>query len=76
MFNNSAVGNCIRKRKLHQISSLIHAGKQQKMISWEDSVRELKNKGHLSPQDETRIINEVKRMSLQAEANKPQGRDA
>lgn len=62
MFNNSAIATCIRKRKLHQLQSLIHAGRQQqKMMTWEDSVGELQRKNVIQQQHATQILGSVLR---------------
>ena len=50
MLNNGAFAHCIRQRKLHQIQSLIQTGRGADMITWEDSVNELKGKKLLSAQ--------------------------
>jgi twitching motility protein PilT len=62
-FNNSAIAHCIRKRKLHQIQSLMHSGKGQKMITLEDSLRELRQRRMLSARDEARLLAELRRLS-------------
>ena len=61
LFNNSAVANCIRQRKLHQLQSIIHSGRQkQGMVTWEDSVRALEQKRAILPQHATRVINRIR----------------
>jgi twitching motility protein PilT len=63
MLNNAAIAHCIRQRKLHQIQSMMHAGKGQKMLTVEDSLRELRQRRMLSAQDEARVLAELKRLS-------------
>lgn len=62
-FNNAAIAHCIRKRKLHQIQSLMHSGKGQKMLTLEDSLAELRQRRLVSARDEARLLAELRRLS-------------
>ncbi len=64
LFHNSAIANCIRKRKLHQIESLMQSGRSQNMITWADSVRELSNRGLINPRTAERLLAEDGRSAL------------
>lgn len=48
MLNNSAVANMIRENKIFQIDQAIQTGKQQGMITMEDSVKQLLMQGIIS----------------------------
>lgn len=58
MFNNNAIAHCIRKRKLHQLQSLMQAGRGQNMLLWEDSVRDHQQRRTISPQLAKRLLGE------------------
>lgn len=58
MFNNNAIAHCIRKRKLHQLQSLMQAGRGQNMLLWEDSVRDHQQRRAISPQLAKRLLGE------------------
>ncbi|MEL6181770.1 MAG: PilT/PilU family type 4a pilus ATPase, partial [Myxococcota bacterium] len=61
LFNNGAVANCIRQRKLHQLQSLIHSGRQkQGMMTWEDTVRLLEQRRLLLPQHAQRVLDRLR----------------
>ena len=48
LFHNGGIGNCIRKRKLHQLQSLMQSGRNQSMITWNDSLRDLLSRNLIS----------------------------
>ncbi len=62
LLNNSAVAHCIRKRKLHQLQSLMQSGRGQGMILWEDSVRDLQKKRLISSTLAQNLLKEEGRM--------------
>lgn len=64
LLHNAAIANCIRKRKLHQIESLMQSGRGQNMITWSDSVRELANRGLITQQIAQRLLAEDGRSAL------------
>jgi twitching motility protein PilT len=64
LFHNAAIANCIRKRKLHQIESLMQSGRGQNMITWADSVRELSNRGLITQKTAQRLLAEDGRAAL------------
>ncbi len=45
MFYNPAIANLIRERKTYQLLSVLQTGKKQGMITMDDSIRDLLNKG-------------------------------
>jgi twitching motility protein PilT len=48
MVNNSAIGNLIRENKIFQIAQAMQTGKQQGMITMEDSMRDLFELGYIN----------------------------
>jgi twitching motility protein PilT len=61
MLSNSAISNCIRQRKLHQLRSLIHSGKTAGMITMEDSINDLRTQNVITSQTAARMISLAKR---------------
>jgi len=62
MFNNSAISNCIRKRKLHQLSSLMQSGRAQGMITLEDSIQSLTKKNLIGSATAASLLEDFGRM--------------
>ncbi|WP_134700011.1 type IV pilus twitching motility protein PilT [Ammoniphilus sp. YIM 78166] len=61
MINNTAIANLIRQEKVHQIKSMMQTGMQQGMITMEQSLRMLMNKGIVSPESVKQIIPDLDR---------------
>ncbi len=62
MFNNHAISHCIRQRKLHQIQSMIQAGRQSHMITWEDSIRDLQRRRTINNKAGEDLLVDLRRM--------------
>ncbi|UCD35303.1 MAG: type IV pilus twitching motility protein PilT [Nitrospiraceae bacterium] len=51
LFCNFAVANLIRENKVHQVASIIQAGKQQGMMLMDDSIMEMLKAKKISPEE-------------------------